>query len=1182
MKLDLSSLISAILPKSRPNRQSANISGNNNSIEQHVHVSINAGDSAARDWFSQAIPDPPTQSQIHENLRVQEDADQEEIKRIVEYRQVANDGDSETALKLLEKLQADERYSSGPVAFRLNFNIGIIQENIGEIEAASFSLRNAYSFAPDNRKAQAGLALADLNDGKCEEAFERAKDLLDQEGDHKSLAVVIALYAAAKLEAEFDIGAYSLQEPNDQDILAAYLEYIRVIRPNDYSKALEDAHKAHPANASVALMWARGVLDDIQRNQAFLLGAKVPEAFDEQLSKSANILRSDLEASLKHRPPNKLLLPSQANNAAVALRLAGNVSDAAKLLDKVLEDHPSLRAELAQVRGVLFLQEDRDHDAFKLIEPFKEIPELQIMASEIEAKMGRYGESIERLNEALKKGMPDALRSTALLTKAHIAIDSSNRRAADEAIEELEADGSASLELVLIRSAYNRAFELLKEQEESEQPLIIDRDKTESDRKLLGSLNQADEWDFLTTLRAADELLARGYYRDCADLLRDKVSFNKESPALRTLCDACVRGGLGTIAKEIAENLASDVKNSVFGWKFIANVSYLNGEVSKAVPVTRKLFENNAKSIGALERYVQSLLRMNNKARICRVVADLKDEELVGSVDEKREYVNLLVFCGEIERARAYAYQLFCENRNDHRAWMALSSSVLAFGRPPSTVDDLHLKKIEENSAFEVLRSDGSKQTYIIEENKRLFLLRDENIPLDHPIAQAAFGKQEGDTFLWPAGKSDEHATIASIKHKVLDAFHYILRRFEEKFPSAAGFKSVSITPDQEGGLDEMKALLQQRAEYSQQKAKEYQTGSYPLPILGFHLGIDPVDAFLGLKRECSVSPKVSSCVQTDQNKADLALKKATKTGVIADPVACYLLRRLSIEKFVEEEFGKIGVTQTTIDIFARRLQEAEETSFFEAEDGTKRASTIAVYDGNLIISDSTEDEVKSKIELLQSDLDWLQYDCVLLPTVAKADPSDEIIRFRNNEGGRFFDDIFAADGSNRLLLSDDFHLRQWAEGLFGIQSAWIQALLFHLEEAGRIDTETVVRNTIQLSGVGEEALSLNAQRLVTAVNMLSAGKLDVSEFDLFCALLGQPGAEMRSHIPVAVAAIAEIWSLGTVIPYREKATSIILRKLLRNQRENYKEILDQVRRSVRNPEITWYIGGWQAGHFLA
>ncbi|RCI77727.1 hypothetical protein DNK03_20220 [Brucella anthropi] len=557
MKFGLSSLISSFLPKSRSNVQSANISGDNNTVEQHIHVSLNAGDNTNREWLTQTMSGHNLNKNIHGAISLEENSEQDEIKRIVEYRQIATDGDSDTALKLLGNLQSDEKYSSGFVAFRLHFNIGVIQENIGELAAASASLRKAYSYAPEDKKAQTGLALAELNDGQNKEAFERAKSLIKDQGDHQSLAVVVALYAAARAEEEFNIEDYQLQEPDNNDVVAANLEYIRTARSGDYSKSLEAAYKAYPANSSVAIMWAQDVLDNAQQNQAFLLGAKVADAFEEQLSKSASILRSDLEASLKRRPPNKLLLPSQANNAAVALRLSGSVSEAAKLLDRVIDGHPSLQAELAQIRAVLFLQEDRDYEAFELIETIETNPELQVMASEIEAKMGRCKEALNRINVTLDKPLPDALRSTALLTKARIAINSSDRMAADEAIEELTAIEAASLELILVRSAYSRAFELIDESDEIERLPIEDKDKTESDRKLFESLIEADEWDFLSVIRAADELLARGYYRECADLLRGRVSFSKESPALQTLCDACVRGGLGGVDELVDELIAA-------------------------------------------------------------------------------------------------------------------------------------------------------------------------------------------------------------------------------------------------------------------------------------------------------------------------------------------------------------------------------------------------------------------------------------------------------------------------------------------------------------------------------------------------------------------------------------------------------------------------------------------------
>jgi hypothetical protein len=88
------------------------------------------------------------------------------------------------------------------------------------------------------------------------------------------------------------------------------------------------------------------VLDNARQNQAFLLGAKMPEGFEVEVEKCAEIFQRDIEIALKQHPPNKLLLPSQANNAAVSLRLTGKSAEAAKLLDRALEAFPELSGDV--------------------------------------------------------------------------------------------------------------------------------------------------------------------------------------------------------------------------------------------------------------------------------------------------------------------------------------------------------------------------------------------------------------------------------------------------------------------------------------------------------------------------------------------------------------------------------------------------------------------------------------------------------------------------------------------------------------------------------------------------------------------------------------------------------------------------------------------------------------------
>ena len=1162
--------------------QTATVSGEGNQVHQTIqNIWITDGESPAVRKLveaAQAAQEPVD----HSSFAVDDPEcdDREESKRILEYRQIATDGDSATALSLLRSLTKDAKYETGHLAFRLHFNIGAIQYDIGDYSAASNSLRSAHSLYPEDHKAQSALAFAELLDGEHRAALDRCRGLLQHEGDHRNLAASVLCHAARHIKTEVAPEDFVGAELSSPEVLPAYLEYVRDVRPDGYERALTKAFNDNNDNKPVANMWALSILDDARQNQAFLLGARMPVDFVDHLADSAKILKKDLEDALKLRPPNKILLPSQANNAAVALRLSGSVSEAARLIDETLAGYPELRSQLAQIRAVLFLQEDRDIEALELIRPLSDNSELQIMASQIEAKLGEYTDALERIESVLGTGLPADTRSLALDTKARIAINSSNQERADQALDELNTIAPDTPELLLLRSAYERAFVIQSAHVNVESRPGLIADASEDENKLLASLNDADEWDFFTILRTADELIARGHFRECSDLLKSRVSFSSESPALRTLCDACLLGHLGNLAKEINEQLSEKVKSSVFGWRFGANVAVLTGEVAKAVPLARRLFEHNSSSISALEWYVQMLSRTNDRSRVQRLIRDQDDLKLSGTVSERCQYVTILVHCGEIERARDYAYRLFCQNQNDHRAWMALSASVLAVGSPPGAKDDLDVTRIQENSTFAVQKPDGSTQTFTLETDEELYALRDGNINLDHPVALAALGKTNGEEFDWPL-KGNGIARVASVKHKSLAAFHQIIERFEDQFPEASGFKSVSVNFEKDDGLDEMKALLRQRAEYSQQKAKEYSEGSYPIYILGHHLGIDPIDTFLGLKQECGFSPKVSSCSHEDQANAATALKEASERGIIADASASYLIRRLGIENAIEGEFGRIAVTQETIDIFARKLQNLESSSFLDEESGSRRVGSIAVRDGQISLTELTGDQVSSMLDLLHSDLEWLKGQCELVPAVAKVDPPDEVIRFREEEGGRFFDDIFAADGTDRLLLSEDYHLRSWASALFGVKGAWIQAMMFHLEGTGHLTIQEAIKCTLQLQELGEDALSTNAARILMAAEMLSRHELSKEEFEKYCSLLGQCGADMPSHIEVAVAAMQGLWKMELDSGIRGKVTSVILRNLTSLQGSDTYVVLDTVESLVRGYGIRDYIEKWRVGHFL-
>jgi len=1165
-------------PRKSKNIQSADIDGSHNKVIQ-INIAADASDETRR-MVIDAVSREGSDS-FGEFITESHDEDSDEdLAAIIQYRSIANEGNAAVALELLEALGEKENYKSGYRAFKLNLNIGMVLQNIGEVEKAATKFQAAYKFFPDNPKAQAALAFARLLEGEPQDAFDLCLGIIRQDGNHKPLASTILLHSAIAMRAVVDLDETGINSLDHPDVVTAKLRYLQELEPDSFHNIINKEYRENE-NKDVASIWALHVLGDAKTNQAFLLGALMPDRFENDLIEAAEIMVAEATNALDDRPPNITLLASQANNAVVSLRLLGRQREASKLLEKILDKVPSIKGQLSQIGAVLLLQEDKDSEALALIDELDASNELNLMAAEIEAKYVDPGKALTRIDRFLSYDSSAEMREQALSIKTRIAIFDGNQEIADAALDEMMATYPRSQSLLLLKSSYARKFTYINLSEDSEKTPIASDNKTDEDQRLIQSISKANEWDFATRLQVAEELLIRGYYRESSDLLRDNVSYNKESPALTTLCSACLHGHLGSLAKEIAERLSPTIRNTTFGWKFLANVSYLNGEIAKSVPYTQRLYENNKKSIGALDWYVQSLLRVRDRNRISRLVKNINDEEMIGAVKEKSDYVNLLVYCGEVERARNYAYRLFCEHRHEHQSWMALTAAVLGFNRAPGSDNGLDIDTVGDNTTVELSDPNGEVKTYTIETDRNLLPFKSENISPSHPIAVAVKGRKTGEKFAWPLGNSEGEAIIISVKSKVLAAFHQVTRRFEEQFPDAQGFKTVSIATDSDDQFKELTAFLQQRANYAQGRAKEYLEGAYPLCLLGHQLGLDPIDAFLSIYAECGVHPKVSSCSHLDQIRAGRALQRGSKGGVILDATAIYLIRRWGIEKEVFAEFGQIGYTQATSDILSKRLNELEASGMYDSI-GSRRIGTAAVENGQILYTEFSSEVYDKKLSIVRGDMEWLSSDaCILVASVPKSDPADVILRFRNEVGGKFIDDIFAADGSGRVLISDDLFVRKWASEILNVESSWLQAMVFHLEENGRLSREKVVEITVSLIGIGEQALSISGSRLLVAMRMLKDNKISRQEIGALFSLVGQPGADLQSHLDVTALLLTIAWGDIRYVSVRATVSSIILNALIRHQGENSPAILSRLDDMIDNDWFSHYLEGWRKGHFI-
>ena len=197
-------------------------------------------------------------------------------------------------------------------------------------------------------------------------------------------------------------------------------------------------------------------------------------------------------------------------------------------------------------------------------------------------------------------------------------------------------------------------------------------------------------------------------------------------------------------------------------------------------------------------------------------------------------------------------------------------------------------------------------------------------------------------------------------------------------------------------------------------------------------------------------------------------------------------------------------------------------------------------------------------------------------------DPPPAFRRLGSVKGARFFDDVYAANGSGRILLVDDLFTRQVA-GLLGTPSAWLQPVLMMARNRKMLSPEQYAAAITDLADMGQEFISVDPPTLALSRKLdRDSGEEGIGRrFKAATKVLGGKRADPGSHCSVAAAFLDPLWSSNHLQPGDRQATSHLLRELLKG-REDYQAILDALdQRLVHRSTLRVYLRQWASGHFL-
>ena len=239
---------------------------------------------------------------------------------------------------------------------------------------------------------------------------------------------------------------------------------------------------------------------------------------------------------------------------------------------------------------------------------------------------------------------------------------------------------------------------------------------------------------------------------------------------------------------------------------------------------------------------------------------------------------------------------------------------------------------------------------------------------------------------------------------------------------------------------------------------------------------------------------------------------------------------------------------------------------------------------GRLIFQEVTPEQTADTRRRYDADLTWVKESCEIIPAQPAKDPPALYRRLDGIQGARFFDDIYAASGSGRLLVVDDLFTRQLA-GQFHVATVWLQPVLILARDRGLISGPDYTKIITDLIDIGQSFVGIDPSVLVHALELdrKYGGPVPGRRFELACRSLGGIAADPASHCQTVIGFLILNWPTDRRAGLEHyAAVSHVLRAVLSQRTQDYKAMLSGIFAAVHpRRDLCRFILEWARGHFL-
>lgn len=1055
----------------------------------------------------------------------------------------------------LLELRAKEDLSAKPWAsFRIETNLGSVAINLGQHEEAAAHFEKAYAIRPTDCNAIANLALARTIQGKYQEGIELAKVALNAT-PRSDQAVSFLLQAAARSGWQGDPESLipaDLKGTVHADMGLA--EFLRKTGAPDWAERTRELARNHLELSEFKRLDALAILELALGPGAFFGRPGVVTRAD--LDRAASEMLAMANMCLNDGYADEHDLMAYVNNAAVLLRLTGRQTESEALLVRglpKLPGHPHLRRLLALCQAA----QDRFSEAEATLRDERDA-ESRLLFAELTSRHDT-AEAI-KIAEAIDPQDRDDLSELKWRILGDLGLRTGDNDRVEAAVAGLAGlpEGKLLSELLAVRRDARKG---------------VDETQRHACLTALG----ASEFTLSSNLSrylVADEMSNQDMPDEAARLLEPIVDLQVLSPITRLYLSCLAEARRDEAFRNSIANASGDVRADVEILWLQATHSWNIGDLREAGKAIDSLLRNHPDHAAARLLKVEILLRSDQVESVVKELERPIEKLAFTRLTDKFRVASLLGHFVPIERAVAYAYRLFLENREISQAWLCFHGLVLQEG---VNLGESHgpwdLTVVGNDAAVDIEYGDGEKQFVIVEADGRLRRLDDESWEPDHPLVKAIAGLAVGASFTNPVnGKT---GTIKGIRHKYVAKHHFVLANHEARFPSINAIRSIPVDVSTPEGLAPLLDELKAKHDWIEQEQDSYARGPWPLALLAHRTSCDTIDVAEGLASQ-DIRLKVAAGTQPERRNATASIVENGTSGCVLDLNAYWTCWRLGALGTVMELCGNVHLVQSTMD----SLQSRRERISQSAQTGSK---TARYDDGKMAITEITPQYVQGMLADVDRAIEWAKTHAVICPLIVPETAPQSLREFRRDSALEIFDSVILSMQKNLLLVTDDMPTRDFGRQLGLTRSSWLQPIFMVANNRGKLDFESYVKWSAHLIGAGHSYVSVSGHALVRAALIdAQAGECPGYFLKQTVKMLGGAAAEPESHVRVAVEFLHFLWIDGSALPYREAATGMLLDHLVRNRTRDYRRILLTVMwRMSHIPRMTSYLEAWLRGHFI-